>query len=51
MQKKYLKRQIKRAKKGDCKAEVGIMFSELLTDFERIGDYALNVAELYNEMA
>ena len=50
MQKKYLKRQIKRAKKGDCKAETGIMFSELLTDFERIGDYALNVAQLYNEM-
>lgn len=51
MQKKYLKRQIKRAKKGECKAEAGIMFSELLTDFERIGDYALNVAQLYNEMA
>lgn len=50
MQKKYLKRQIKRAKKGDCKAEAGIMFSELLTDFERIGDYALNVAQLYKEM-
>ncbi len=50
MQKKYLKRQIKRAKKGECKAEAGIMFSELLTDFERIGDYALNVAQLYNEM-
>lgn len=50
MQKQYLKRQIKRAKKGDCKAEAGIMFSELLTDFERIGDYALNVAQLYQEM-
>lgn len=50
MQKRYLKRQIKRAKKGDCKAEAGIMFSELLTDFERIGDYALNVAQLYKEM-
>lgn len=51
MQKKYLKRQIKRAKKGESKAEAGIMFSEMLTDFERIGDYALNVAQLYNEMA
>lgn len=50
MQKKYLKQQIKRAKKGDCKAEAGIMFSELLTDFERIGDYALNVAQLYYKM-
>ena len=51
MQKKYLKRQIKRAKKGESKAECGIMFSEMLTDFERIGDYALNVAQLYDEMA
>ena len=41
MQKKYLKRQIKRIRKGNCKAEAGILFSELLTDFERIGDYAL----------
>ena len=50
MEKKYLKRQIKRAKKGDCKAESGILFSELLTDFERIGDYALNVGELHAQM-
>lgn len=50
VQKSYLKQQIKRAKNGECKAEAGIMFSELLTDFERIGDYALNVAQLYNEM-
>ena len=50
MQKKYLKRQIKRIRKGNCKAEAGILFSELLTDFERIGDYALNLAELYADM-
>ena len=50
MEKKYRKRQIKRAKKGDCKAESGILFSELLTDFERIGDYALNIGELHADM-
>lgn len=50
MQKKYLKRQIRRAKKGENKAEAGILFSEMLTDFERIGDYALNLAQLYREM-
>lgn len=46
MQKKYLKRQMKRIKKGNCKPEAGILFSELFTDFERIGDYALNIALL-----
>ena len=50
MEKKYRKRQIKRAKKGDCKAESGILFSELLTAFERIGDYALNIGELHADM-
>ena len=46
MQKKFLKRQLKRARKGDCKAEEGILYSELLTDFERIGDNARNLAEI-----
>ena len=50
MEKKYRKRQIKRAKKGDCKAESGMLFSELLTDFERIGDDALNIGELHADM-
>ncbi|MEF9945420.1 MAG: Na/Pi cotransporter family protein [Lachnospiraceae bacterium] len=50
MQKKYLKRQIKRMQKGDCKSETGVLFSEILTDFERIGDHALNIAELFDEM-
>ena len=50
MQKRYLEGQIKRAKAGTCKAESGILFSELLTDFERIGDYAQNVAELHMQM-
>ena len=46
MNKEYLKRQIKRSREGSCKAESGILYSELLTDFERIGDYTQNVAEL-----
>lgn len=50
MQKTYLDGQIIRAKEGTCKAESGILFSELLTDFERIGDYALNIAELHMQM-
>ena len=50
MQKNYLDGQIRRAKAGTCKAESGILFSELLTDFERIGDYAQNLAELHMQM-
>ena len=46
----YLKEQIERMKKGNCKAETGIIFSEILTDFERIGDHILNIGEQYNEM-
>ena len=50
MQKSYLDGQMSRAKAGTCKAESGILFSELLTDFERIGDYALNIAELHIQL-
>ena len=51
MQKEYLDGQMMRAKNGTCKAESGILFSELLTDFERIGDYAKNIAELHVQMS
>lgn len=36
-----------RIKEGHCTDEGSILFSEILTDFERIGDHALNIA---NEM-
>ncbi len=32
-------------KSGSCSDEACILFSELLTDFERIGDHALNIAQ------
>lgn len=47
MQKKYLQLQMEHAKEGKGHAESGILLSEILTDYERIGDYALNIAELY----
>lgn len=50
MQKKYMKRQLKRVRKEDCRPEVGILYSSLLTDFERLGDYALNLAEIYKKI-
>lgn len=50
MRDKYFKKQMKRLKKGKCKPQSGIVFSEILTDFERMGDHALNIAQQYREM-
>ncbi len=36
---------VERMKNGTCNEDACILFSELLTDFERIGDHALNIAE------
>ena len=41
----YRRNQLDRMKAGVCSEEACILFSELLTDFERIGDHALNIAE------
>lgn len=51
MRDKYFKKQLQRLKKGKCKPQSGIVFSEVLTDFERMGDHTLNIAEQYKEMA
>lgn len=51
MRDKYFKKQLQRLKKGKCKPQSGIVFSEILTDFERMGDHTLNIAEQYKEMA
>ena len=37
--------QLERMKDGTCSEEACILFSELLTDFERMGDHALNIAQ------
>ena len=50
MQESLLKGQIERMQSGKCSAEAGVILSEMLTDFERIGDHALNIAEKYEEM-
>ena len=50
MRDKYFKKQMQRLKKGKCKPQSGIVFSEILTDFERIGDHVLNIAQEYREM-
>ena len=45
MTESYRKHQMERMKKGTCSDEACIIFSELLTDFERIGDHVLNIAQ------
>nr|WP_317323483.1 Na/Pi cotransporter family protein [uncultured Flavonifractor sp.] len=45
MTEKYRRNQLERMRRGSCSDEACIIFSELLTDFERIGDHALNIAQ------
>ena len=41
--------QMERMRKGICSDEGCILFSEMLTDFERIGDHALNIAQAHSQ--
>ena len=41
----FRKDQLERMKAGTCSDEACILYSELLTDFERIGDHVLNIAQ------
>lgn len=47
MKDKFMENQIQRMQTKTCHPETGLLYSELLTDFERVGDHALNIAELY----
>ncbi len=41
----FRRNQIGRMQSGACSGEACIIYSEMLTDFERIGDHILNIAE------
>ena len=41
----FYESHLERINKGECNDEACIIFSEMLTDFERIGDHAVNIAE------
>ncbi len=41
----FRRAQLVRMREGSCSDEACILFSELLTDFERIGDHVLNIAQ------
>lgn len=49
MTSEFRDRQMERMKAGTCSDEGCILFSEMLTDFERIGDHALNIAQERSE--
>ena len=37
--------QLKRLKDKKCTTENSVVYTKILTDFERIGDHGLNIAE------
>ena len=41
----FRREQLVRMRDGTCSDEACILYSELLTDFERIGDHVLNIAQ------
>ena len=43
----YRNKHLERMRHGKCSEEACILYSELLTDFERIGDHILNIAQAY----
>ena len=45
MTENYRKAQIERMQTGKCSDESCILYSEMLTDFERIGDHILNIGQ------
>ena len=47
MTKQFRSNHIERMRQGNCSEEGSILYAELLTDFERIGDHLLNIAQSY----
>ena len=45
MTKSYREHHLQRMREGRCSEEACVIYSELLTDFERIGDHVLNIAQ------
>ncbi|MDO5561007.1 MAG: Na/Pi cotransporter family protein [Oscillospiraceae bacterium] len=41
----YRNNQLDRMKNNQCSGDISVIYSEMITDFERIGDHMLNIAE------
>ncbi len=50
MTKTYREQHLERMRQGKCTEEACVLYSELLTDFERIGDHILNIAQAYSKI-
>lgn len=50
MERKYYKRHLQRVKDGECKGKFSIVFVDLMSDVERIGDHAENIVEYYTNV-
>ena len=46
----YRNAQMDRMKTTTCSPEASVVYAEMLTDFERIGDHLLNIAEEFSRM-
>ncbi len=46
----YREKHLERMRQGKCSEEACVLYSELLTDFERIGDHVLNIAQAYSKI-
>ena len=46
----YREQHLERMRQGKCTEEACVLYSELLTDFERIGDHVLNIAQAYSKI-
>lgn len=46
----FERRQLVRLKHKECTVENSIQYSKILTDFERIGDHAVNIASSFDEI-
>lgn len=47
---RFRQNQIDRLKAKTCDSESSLYFTEILTDYERIGDHILNIAQEYSKM-
>lgn len=48
---RYRESHLNRMREGKCSEEACVLYSEMLTDFERIGDHVLNIAQAYAKIA
>ena len=46
MEKQFRKNHIQRYNEGNCETEAGVVFLDIISNFERVGDHANNLAQM-----